>query len=388
VNSAAAGVSLAKIDNCVVYRVRRLQDFLREGRGPNVSFRLPLSHEILYLQRVVSNVRLGRASLFSLPVDHPREAGVSRRSRRASCRATEPYSAGQNASVRLFQKTKSGRVRPTDTGVAFISLARLLLETREEVMDALVAIERGEIESVRFGCAPLVDRGVFRNFCGLHKEILPRCSVRPTHADTDQLAQEVARGQVDAAIITMPLKHPDLRIEEIRRDRLVACLRHDDPLAEKPALSAMDLQGNLTILYHPQRHPDAHEALVHLLRRAGVTINECSLASHPSEMQMLVKEGHGLTLVRDGTRLDDELTIRPIADVTWTVDTAVIYHKQHHPKTVPLLVKKLRRQFQNESSGNGVKGDRTSPQVHGSVRKPPQPTRNVPVQLTFSDRKH
>ena len=49
----------------------------------------------------------------------------------------------ENASIRLFQKTKSGRIRPTETGIAFISLARFLLETRDDVMDALIAIDRG-----------------------------------------------------------------------------------------------------------------------------------------------------------------------------------------------------------------------------------------------------
>ena len=49
------------------------------------------------------------------------------------------------SSVRLFRRTKSGRIRPTDAGLAFISFARLLLDTRDEVIEALVAIERGEI---------------------------------------------------------------------------------------------------------------------------------------------------------------------------------------------------------------------------------------------------
>ena len=49
----------------------------------------------------------------------------------------------ENASVRLFRKMKGGRIRPTDTGVAFKVLAKFLLETRDEVIDALIAIERG-----------------------------------------------------------------------------------------------------------------------------------------------------------------------------------------------------------------------------------------------------
>jgi len=254
------------------------------------------------------------------------------------------------------------------------------------VIDALIAIERGEIDAVRFGCAPLVDQSLFRSFCGLHKEILPNCSIRPTHADSAQLAEEVVSGVVDAAIVTLPLKHPELRIEEIRTDRLVVCLRRDNPLAQKASLNVLDLQQNLTVLYHPQRHPDAHEMLLELLAHAGVKIGDYSLASHPSEMQMLVKEGFGFTLIREGTPLDNELTTRPIAGVDWAVNTAVIYHHQRHLKTIPILVKKFRRQFRNQANGIGADEVPVSLQTR-SIRKPPQPIKNRPVQMSLLSRR-
>lgn len=197
----------------------------------------------------------------------------------------------ENASVRLFRRTKNGRIRPTETGIAFIALARLLLETRDDVINALIAIDRGEINSVRFGCSPLVDQELFRVFCAGHKDLLPSCSVRPTHGDTANLAEEVLSGSVDSALVTLPLAHPDLHIEELRRDRLVVCLRKDNPLSKKAALQPGDLQENLTVLYHPQRHPDAHARLLELLADSGVKAEEHSHASHPSEMQTLVKEG-------------------------------------------------------------------------------------------------
>jgi DNA-binding transcriptional LysR family regulator len=186
----------------------------------------------------------------------------------------------ENASVRLFRKTKNGRTRPTGTGVAFKPLARFLLEIRDEVIDALIAIDRGEITSVRFGCTPLVDQSVFQNFCASHKEVLPSCPIRPTHGDTRQLPEEILSGAVDAALVTLPLRHPDLTIEELSKDRLVVCLRRDDPLAKMGALQPDNLQGNLAVLYHPQRHPDAHERLLELLSEAGVQV-EHSWASHP-----------------------------------------------------------------------------------------------------------
>lgn len=253
------------------------------------------------------------------------------------------------ASVRLFQKMKDGRIRPTETGIAFVALARLLLELREEIIDALVAIDRGEIGLVRFGSTALVDPSLFRAFCALHKELVPRSSVRPTHGDAAQLAKEVLDGMVDAAIITLPLTHPDLCVEVLRRDRMVVCLRKDHPLAAKAALPVSDLQDNLSIIYHPQRHPDAHVRLLELLHEAGVTLGEYSCASHPSEMQTLVREGHGLALIREGMPLEEGLMTRRLVGVDWTVDIAIIYHKQHHPRTVPILVRKLKRTIQKET---------------------------------------
>ena len=290
----------------------------------------------------------------------------------------------ENASVRLYKKLKNGRIRPTETGLAFIALAKQLLQTRDEVINALIAIERGEIASVRFGCSPLVDPNLFRHFCAAHKELLPTCPIRPTHGDTAQLAEEVLAGAVDAAIVTLPLKHPDLRIEEIRRDRLVVCLRRDNPLATKIALQATDLRNNLTVLYHPQRHPDAHERLLELLADVGVTIEEYSCASNPSEMQMLVKEGHGFTLVREGCVLDDELTTRPIAGVDWTVDMAVIYHRLRHAKTVPILVRKFDKPSQQNE--RETKPHKVSVLVETSIaipKHPPRKTVDDPAQLTF-----
>jgi DNA-binding transcriptional LysR family regulator len=247
-----------------------------------------------------------------------------------------------HASVRLFRRLKNGQIRPTETGLAFIALARLVLEVREEAIDALIAIERGEVRRVRFGSTPLVDQKLFQSFCRLHKELLPTCAVRPTHGDAAQLAQEVLSGIVDAAIITLPLTHPDLHIEELRRDPIVVCLGKEDPLAAKAGVQTSDLQSKLAIFYHPERHPEAHTKLLELLREAGISIEEYSRASHPSEMQALVKEGYGLALLREGMALEEGLTTRPILGVDWTVDTAVIYHRQRYPKTIPILVRRFK----------------------------------------------
>ena len=126
--------------------------------------------------------------------------------------------------------------RPTETGAAFIVLARYVLEVRDEVIDALGAIERGEIDSICCASSSLVDQELFRSLCSMHKNLLPSATVRPAHGDVPQLIEEVRAGAVDVALVTLPLQHPDLHVEELRRDELVACVRKDSPLAGKAAM--------------------------------------------------------------------------------------------------------------------------------------------------------
>jgi len=247
--------------------------------------------------------------------------------------------------IQLFKRGKSGRIELTETGLAFKAIAQGVLDARDEAIAALIAIERGHVRALNLGCAPFVDPEVFRVACEMHKEIVPSCPIRPTHGDMVQLLEELVLGEIDAAIMTLPVNDPRLCVRGIRRDRLVACLRVDHALAAKAALRPADLQGNLAVLHHPQRHPRAHARLLELLAEAGVQIEEFSRASHPAEMQALVKAGYGLALIREGSLLDAELTTRPVAGVDWAVDTAFVYNKQHHLETIPVLARHLKRRL-------------------------------------------
>ena len=274
--------------------------------------------------------------------------------------------------VHLFRKGKDGRIRLTATGLAFKSIAQGLLDARDEAIAALIAIERGEIRALKFGCTPSVDRALFHMACSLHKELMPGCPVLAAHGDTSQLVEELISGEIDVAIVTLPLSDLRLRIEEIRKDRLVVCLRKDHPLAAKATLPPADLRENLTILYHPQRHPGAHERLLELLAEAGLTINEYSRASHPTEMQELVKQGYGFALIREGTVLDTDLVTRPIMGVDWTVDTAIVHNKLNHPKTIPVVVRHLKRRLAASTNKETLHQVMALPYAAKAGKRPPR----------------
>ena len=274
----------------------------------------------------------------------------------------------EKSGVHLYRKAKSGRINLTATGNAFKLIAQGLLNHRDEAMNALISIERGEIRTVRLGCSSQADPALFHDFCALHQELLPDCPIKPAHGDTAQLVEEIADGEIDAAIVTLPVTDQALSVDEIRRDRLVVCLRADDPLAAKASIHARDLQQHNMILYHPQRNPHAHARLLELLAEVGVKIEDYSRASHPWEMQSLVKKGYGFALIREGTLLDSELTTRPVAGVDWTVDTAFVYRKERPLKTIPVLIRHLKSRLGGSAA---------------SEKKPPRSVEKKPEQLSL-----
>lgn len=136
--------------------------------------------------------------------------------------------------------------------------------------------------------------------------------------------------------ITCRITKLDVTEEDVVVDRLVACLRGDDPVAmSKSALNVADLSARPGIFYDPARHPAAHERLVEMLAEAGIQVQEHSRVSHPSDLQQLVLEGNWVAFIRERTALIPGLTTRPIIGKTWTVDTAFIYRNDCRPETIP-----------------------------------------------------
>ena len=60
------------------------------------------------------------------------------------------------------------------------------------------------------------------------------------------------------------------------------------------------------------------------------------------------------------------------------MDTVVIYHKQRHPKTIPPLVKKLKRRLHKSNAGQVAVQDRRL-----GRKRDPHTTKEDPLQLTL-----
>ena len=104
-----------------------------------------------------------------------------------------------------------------------------------------------------------------------------------------------------------------LRIKVLERERLVVCLRSDDPLAGDMAISPAALDGKLSIFDYQRYHPAAYARIIELLEELGITPRPCTPTMNSEHIQWMVREGMGYALVRAGRPLIEGLASRPIA---------------------------------------------------------------------------
>lgn len=286
--------------------------------------------------------------------------------------------------IRLFERNPSGRIQLTETGIAFKRIARGLLQARDDAIAALIAIERGEIDSLTLGSASCLNRELFTVARDIHAELLPSCSIRPVHAASPELLAELIAGNLDAAIVSSPVEDHRLHVEEIVRERIVVCIRADHPLAKKPILQAKDLRNHPVVRCDPQRNPAVHTQLTEYLENAGIGRREYARASHPAEVRTLVKDGYGFALVREGMTGDPELTTRPVAGSNWMIGSSFAYRKERYPKTIPILVQQLKQHFAvgPENNLKSMVQDAADP-ARPLLKRPPKAEDDVPEQLSL-----
>ena len=107
-----------------------------------------------------------------------------------------------------------------------------------------------------------------------------------------------------------------------------------------------------------------------------------SRVSHPVDMQRFVFEGDGVALIREGATLLGGLTTLPVLGKSWTVDTALVYPREHYLKTIPVLVREL-RQLAKESKRPVKEAVVASP--NEGRKRPARPNGKTAEQLSLLD---
>jgi DNA-binding transcriptional LysR family regulator len=155
--------------------------------------------------------------------------------------------------ARLFERT-SRRVRLTPAGTAFLPAARQCLDAAERAA-AEVAAAVGEVRGrLAVGVIPTVAAvdipGALREF----RRRYPQVRITLRAGASEELVEQVERGAIEVAFLGLPTtaRPRGVSSRELARDRLVAVLPPDHPLAREPALDLRRLSAEVFVDLPPR----------------------------------------------------------------------------------------------------------------------------------------
>ena len=244
--------------------------------------------------------------------------------------------------IQIFVRHHDG-VRITPAGQMLVAYAQEAIKARDEVIQAARAVHCGKLAPLRIGFSCFVQQEILRSLSDACTSLFPGCQTQFSGGDPAQILRRMEEKSLDAAVLPLPISGDKWVVEQVASSPLVVCMRADDPLTQQTDVQPSDLAKRLKIFRIPEAHPEAHTRLMEMLAEVGVEPEVSCLATTPADIQWMVQSGSGLALIDQKMPLDPSLTTRPVANVTWTADTAVLHHIHADHPALPILFRHFRK---------------------------------------------
>jgi DNA-binding transcriptional LysR family regulator len=242
----------------------------------------------------------------------------------------------QDLNVVLFERKRAG-VCLTPSGQKLLALGRQLMNMRLHVVHQVVHGKPHSDLPFRMGFSPWISHKVVHEAIAGYKEMVPGGEIQPSSTTSEQLCAQVAGGALDGAMVNLPVRDKDLFIQPICAERLLLCMRTDDPLAAHEHVPKELVAQRLRVMFERNLHPLLYDEIAAKLGRAGIKFHPTEFAAHPSEIQFMVGEGLGCGIMRGGIALIEGLIVKPIAGVSLTIKTVFITQRSQQRPVIPLL---------------------------------------------------
>ena len=262
---------------------------------------------------------------------------------------------------RLFKRVHSG-AELTESGRSFLVWARQILHMRNVAFSATSRKHSLAKWPFRMGYSPYVHHALIHEAIKGYREIVPERGINSSSDCSGELIQMLNDGRLDAAIVTLPILESEFSEHEICADRLLVCIRKDDPLADGTHIPKSLLSDRLRIMFRRECHPLLYDRLLKKFKSAGIQIRPTETYSAPSEMQFLVETSGCFGLIREGRMLEPGLTALPIEGMNLRVRTALVFNAAHQSRVLPLLAARMSQRCMEMSLGARRKPVQSAPE--------------------------
>ncbi|MBJ9516998.1 LysR family transcriptional regulator [Citrobacter portucalensis] len=197
--------------------------------------------------------------------------------------------------VTLFVRHTRG-LTLTEDGQRVLEIVRPLLALQDKTWAALGQLAKTGEQSLRLGLSTAFEQGVFT---ALESRLNMR--VQKLHIvrhGSPELARQVRRGKLDAALVALPLETPGLTVMQLGwQEPMIAALPTIWPEASLPSLSLTTLNHRPLFWFKRERNPAFFDYTRHIFRRAGYSP---ACIEEPLEHDVLlarIAQGDGLSLI-------------------------------------------------------------------------------------------
>ena len=256
--------------------------------------------------------------------------------------------------LNLFIRSQAG-ASLTAPGQQFLVFARKMLHMREHAVRATSSDQTGTEWPLRFGYSPFANHRLVQEAFDGYRALVPGGHIQSQSECSAELTTMVADGRLDAALVTLPIAEKDLYMHPICQEKVLVCLRRDDPLAQGESIPQSVIASRLCIIFGRIHQPMYYDTLLRKFAKLGIELHPSDFVSAPAELQYLVKIGKGFGLIQESTPLDPELVAMSIAGVNLTVTTAFICHPAQIRPVLPLLAYRIEKQCSIETKLDGRK---------------------------------
>ncbi|RJL33400.1 LysR family transcriptional regulator [Bailinhaonella thermotolerans] len=200
----------------------------------------------------------------------------------------------QELGAPLFSRAR-GNIALTPAGEALLPLARRILadtETARREVQELAGLRRGRL---RLGATPSLCAGLLADALADYRRDYPGIEILVEEGGSRDLVRDLARGQLDLALLIMPLHSTDpaLVTEEILRENLVVA--DTGPAPRRPYARIEDLRDRPVVMF--RRGYDLREATLQACRQAGFEPRFSVEGGEMDAVLRFVEAGLGIAVV-------------------------------------------------------------------------------------------
>jgi len=221
----------------------------------------------------------------------------------------------------LTRTTRS--VELTPAGRSFLGRTVAILDDVDDAGEQARRIAAGLEGRLTIGCVGSATYSLLPHLVRTLRETLPgvEVSVRGEMLAPAQLLALQA-GEIDLALLRPPVHQPGIAVETIRRDRLLAVLPADHPLATRAELSVADLRDDDFVAHAGHGRSVMSSILTAVCADAGFVPKVRHEVAETSTLVTLVAAGLGVAIVPAPTAALDIAGVRyrPLIPATLGVD--------------------------------------------------------------------